>query len=83
MERGYDLMHAEWQPSGRTGLKYYNYYCLLVRQIMVFTQAAANGKIPDFKRGWGGWVERLGIGVGKLLVNFCSSHVGSRETRCK
>ena len=46
-------------------------------------QAATNGKIQDFKRGWGGSVGGLKMGVGKLLFNFCSGHAGSRETRCK
>ena len=29
--RGYDLMHAEREPSGGTGRKYYDNYCLLAR----------------------------------------------------
>ena len=29
-------MHAEWGPSRVTGQKYYDNYCLLVRQIIIF-----------------------------------------------
>ena len=46
-------------------------------------RGGANRKVPDFKRGWGGWVGGLRVGVRKLFVNFCSRHSGSRETRCK
>ena len=34
--RSYGLMHAEQGPSGRTGWKYYDSYCLLVRRITIF-----------------------------------------------
>ena len=34
--RSFRLMHAERGPSGGTGRKYYDNYCLLVRQIIVF-----------------------------------------------